>query len=110
MRTVLTILLILVLSLGLLWLIMGESFILYKYWAPKMESVRRDVFQQTPSYVQGTVSELYNMMYEYQKTTDQETKEAMASIILHRANEFAATGNKLPDDLAELVTNLRRLP
>lgn len=104
---VLVILAILVVGFGLAWIVQGENFILYKYWAPKQAAVERQVFQQTPSYQQGTVGELYNMMFEYNKTTDPKAKEAMASIILHRANEYAGTGNKLPDDLDQFVSGLR---
>lgn len=66
------------------WLTQGNQFFMYKFFAPKQEQVRREVFEQSKAYRQGMVQELQNMQFEYVKAS-KDGKEAMRSIILHRA-------------------------
>lgn len=83
----------------------GYDFFMFKFWAPKMENVKREVFQNTYSYNRGMIQELENMQMEYVKAGPDE-KKAMASIILHRVGEFDE--NKLPPDLYAFIEKLRR--
>ena len=92
-------------GLGLTWVAQGNDFFLYKFWAPKMENVRREVFENTKSYNEGMKQELQNMEFEYERTADLNAKEAMASVILHRVSEFDET--KLPADLRAFISDLR---
>ena len=78
---------------------------LYRYFAPKQEAVRRQVFEQTKSYNQGLVQELENMQFQYAQADDAH-KAALASIILHRAADFDE--DKLPRDLYAFIQQLRR--
>ena len=82
----------------------GEDFFMYKFWAPKYEQARRETFEQTKSYTQGSIQELQNMQMEYIKGTA-EQKAAMASIILHRAADFDE--NRLPPDLRAFIDGLK---
>jgi hypothetical protein len=43
------------------WAIQGNSFFMYKYWAPKQERVQRKVFEETPGYVKGGSSDVENL-------------------------------------------------
>lgn len=70
--------------LGVTWIATGNECFLYKFFAPKIEQVRRDTFEQSKAYRQGMVQELENMQFEYIKATP-EHKDALASVILHRA-------------------------
>lgn len=95
------------LMLALTWVVQGNEFFLYQYFAPKFEQVRRTTFEQTKSYNQGMIQELENMMFEYNKagtTTEQQT--TLAGIILHRAADYDE--NRLPANLREFVQKLRR--
>ncbi len=94
----------LILFLGLIWLIQGNDFFMYKYFAPKYEQVRRETFEQTKSYNQGMIQELQNMQFKY-VDSDSTGKEALASIILHRAADYDET--KLPADLRDFIQKLR---
>ncbi len=96
---------ILVLFLGFGWLIMGNDFFMFKVFAPRVEQVRREVFEQSKAYKQGVIQELQNMQFEYIQASP-EHKEALASLILHRAADFDE--NKLPSDLREFIAQLRR--
>lgn len=96
--------LVLVFFLGLTWIAEGNNFFLYKFFAPKMEQVRRETFEQTKSYRQGMIQELQNMQFEYEKA-DAEHKAALASIILHRAADFPE--EDMPSDLWAFLQKLR---
>lgn len=86
------------------WIAMGNDFFLYRYFAPKQEAVRRQVFEQSKSYNQGMIQELQNMQFEYIKA-DKPHQDALAGIILHRAADFDE--GKLPVDLRQFIQSLR---
>lgn len=103
--TVVLVLLCIVALLGLTWVIQGNDFFLYKTFAPKYEDVRRETFEHSKAYNQGMIQELQNMQFEYVKASD-EHKDALASVILHRAADYDE--NKLPADLRQFIQGLRR--
>ena len=98
----------LVLFLGLVWLATGNIFFLYKFFAPKYEGVRRQVFEQTKSYNQGMIQELQNMQFAYLQA-DTNHQAALASIILHRAADYDMTilAQKNPD-LYQFIEQLKQ--
>ena len=89
---------------SLMWMIQGNAFFMYKFFAPKQEQVRREVFEETKSYRQGMVQELQNMQFEYVKASP-EHKSALRGIILHRAADFPP--NDMPYDLAMFINQLK---
>jgi hypothetical protein len=90
--------------LGISWVATDNYFFLYKYFAPKQEAVRRQVFEQSKAYNQGMIQELQNMQFEYLKT-DKAHQAALASIILHRAADYDV--DKLPADLRHFIQSLK---
>ena len=99
-------LVLIVFGLAMDWVVEGNQFLLYRFFVPKQEGVRREVFEQTKSYNEGMKQELQNMMYEHARTPDKNAKAAMASVILHRVSEIDE--DKLPSDLRAFVSDLRR--
>lgn len=97
-------LLALVAMLGLTWLAQGNEFFLMKVFAPRVEQVRRETFEQSKAFNQGMIQELQNMQFEYGKATDDQ-KSALASVILHRAADYDES--KMPADLRSFVDGLR---
>ena len=97
-------LLAVVLLLGLGWLAEGNDFFMYKYFAPKREAVRREVFENTKSYTQGMIQELrgYQVAYVQANTNSQ---AALASVILHEYADYP--DDKLPADLQQFMAKLR---
>lgn len=91
--------------LGMAWIVQGNEFFLYRYFAPKQEAIRREVFEQSKAYNQGMIQELQNMQFEYVKVAP-ESKEALASIILHRAADYPL--DKMPADLRSFIEGLKR--
>lgn len=98
---------IFVLLFGLTWVVQGNDFFLYQFFAPKYEAVRRDVFEQTKSYNQGMIQELQNMQFEHAKAKP-EQKDALASVILHRTADFNLNQAQVPDNLRKFIEQLRR--
>ena len=93
-----------VIILGITWGITGNSFFLYKIFAPRYEQARREVFEQSKAYNQGMIQELQNMQFQYIQA-DEAHKGALASIILHRVADFPV--DKLPVDLRTFIQKLR---
>ena len=98
-------LLFLVVIMAFAWIAQGNDFFMYKFFAPKQEAVRRQVFEETKSYNQGMIQELQNMQFQYVQADDAH-KAALADIILHRASDYNL--NKMPADLRGFVEKLRR--
>lgn len=91
--------------LAVSWLVEGNDFFLFQYFAPRRAAVERKVFEETKSYNQGMIQELENMQFQYEQADDAH-KEALRSIILHRAADYDV--DKLPPSLRSFVAGLRR--
>jgi hypothetical protein len=90
--------------IALSWVFQGNDFFLYKFFAPKQEAVRRQVFEETKSYNQGMIQELQNMQFQYEQAKP-EQRDALASIILHRAADYDP--DRLPPDLRSFIMQLK---
>lgn len=86
----------------------GTDFVLYQFFAPKRANLERKVYENTHSYNQGMVQELQSMQFDYEKTTDEKAKAALAGIILHRAADFPDAEDKLPRDLYNFIQELKK--
>jgi hypothetical protein len=93
---------ILLLTIG--WVAQGNDFFMFKFFAPKYEQVRRETFEQSKAYNQGMIQELQNMQFEYIKA-DAEHRDALASIILHRAADYDE--ERMPADLRDFIHKLK---
>lgn len=91
-----------ILALG--WILALNDLAFTGFFAPKQEAIRRQTFEQSKSYNQGTIQELQNMQFEYIKA-DSAHKDALASIILHRAADFDE--ERLPSDLKSFIHTLK---
>jgi len=54
----------------------------YKFFAPKYEEARREVFENTQSYVEGKRQELVKYRLEHMTTEDEAEKNALKMTIL----------------------------
>lgn len=93
--------------LGLMWAVQGNDFFIYRFFAPRYEETRREVFENTRSFNQGMVQELQNMRFAYVKERDPKAKAALASIILHRASGYNLNNPIVPDDLRSFIESLK---
>ncbi len=90
--------------LGLTWVAQGNEFFLYKVFAPKMEQVRRDTFENSKAYNQGMLQQLERQQLEYVKG-DESVKDAISSMILHDFADY--DDSKLPSNLYTFMQDVR---
>jgi len=105
MRKIAIGILIVVVLMSFGWISQGNNLAMFKFFAPKYEEARRETFEQSKAYNQGMIQELQNMQFEYVKA-DQAHKDALASIILHRAADYDE--DKLPQDLRVFIQQLKK--
>ena len=86
------------------WLLKAHSLLWDSFWNPKSEQVRREVFEQTKSYKQGMIQDMYQMQTEYIQVKP-EHKMALRSVILHRSADFPVS--ELPNDLQIFIQSLK---
>ena len=84
----------------------GLGYISLKFWGPKYEDARREIFENTKSYKHGMIRDLQNLRMEYKKATDEGTRGMLSDTILHRTAALPLEG--LPYDLRNFITTLRK--
>ena len=82
----------------------GQSFILYKYFAPKEEAVRTQIYRQNQSYQDGTVNDLTKLQIEYVQATTPEAKMVLADAIIHKSTTYTGP---MPYELKVFITKIR---
>lgn len=99
---------VLVLFTLLGWFFAGNDFFMFKYFAPKVEQVRRETFEQSKAYNQGMIQELQNMQFEYIQA-DSIHKAMLSSTILHRAADYDMEKLKTASpDLYDFIQKLKK--
>ena len=89
---------------ALIWGVAYHGLIFTSFFAPKYENVRRNTFEQSKSFRDGSIQELENMRFEYVKASP-EHKVALKDIIIHRATEVPE--DALPQDLYNFIQGLK---
>ncbi len=97
-------LIVLVVIFSLDWIVMGHNFFLYKFFAPRQEAVRREVYENTKSYHQGNIQRLNSLCTEVTKTDD-DHKALINDTINHEFAEWNM--NDVPDYLHSCLINAR---
>ena len=93
---------------ALMFIIQGQDFFMYKFWAPKYENARRQVFENTKSYTQGMVQELQGMQIQY-INADTNHQAAIAQMIIHDTADFPMDIlQQRNPDLYQFVQGLKR--
>lgn len=75
----------------------------YKFFAPKFENVRREVFQNTRSYNEGKIQDLAKYRIEY-LMADQEDKVPLKITILFMFADYPK--DRLPHELKLFIKDL----
>lgn len=83
----------------------GGGLVTYKFWAPKQENARRQVFENTQSYVQGKIGSLSQDRLAYESSDPGPQKQALRTMILSEAAQI--DNAKLPADLQSFVSSLK---
>jgi len=66
-----------------------------RYFGPKKENVKREVFEETKSYNESKIQDLVKYRHQYMMTKDEQEKQAIATTIRHMFADFDI--EKLPD-------------
>ncbi len=77
----------------------------YKFFEPKYENVRRQVFENTQSYVEGKRQEIIKYKLEYERAKTKQEKEAIRYTILETTANLNL--NLLSPDLKYFILKLR---
>ena len=77
----------------------------YKFFEPKKENIRRQVFEQTQSYVHGKIQDLAKYQDEYNNANTND-REAIRQLIILRFAEFDETKIKAVG-LRNFLKNIR---
>lgn len=96
MKVVGVVVLSIVVLLAAAWVIQGNDFFMYKFFAPKREAVRREVFVNTPSYVNGKAQFLARLRHEWENS-DAGHREAICT--LARSEAATVDVKLLPETL-----------
>lgn len=86
------------------WSVTYHELIFQSFFNPKFEDVRRNTFEQSKSFRDGSIQELENMRFEYVKASP-EHKVALKDIIIHRATEVPE--DALPQNLYNFIQGLK---
>ncbi len=82
----------------------GYDFFLYKFFAPKQEAVRREVYEQTKSYKDGSVQRL-NTLCTQVVAAEESGKSMLNQVIVQ---EFASwSSDDVPDYLRPCLATAR---
>lgn len=84
MKTFFSVLAAIAAVVAVLWLSTAVGLTHFKFWAPKYEEARREVFVNTPSYVQGKNQFLTRLHHEWQ-TGDPAHKAVVCATARHEA-------------------------
>ena len=82
----------------------GGELAIYRFWAPQMEDVKREVFEQTQSYVQGKNTYIARLRRDYESSEGPQ-RESIHRLILSEA-ETIDEGNLTASNRA-FVNSLR---
>lgn len=104
LKALAAILMILFMVFGVMWIIEGNAFFMYKFFAPKQEQVRHEVYENSAAFNEGMAREIRSMQYDYAKSTPSQ-KDAIATMILHRVDGYDDT--QFPADVRAFVHQLR---
>jgi len=105
MKNVLIILVVLLVGLGVIFGVSYFGLFQYKFFAPKYEKARREVFENTQSYVEGKRQEIIKYKLEYDLADTEQDKNALKYTILQTTANLDL--DLLEDDLKDFVLELR---
>ena len=83
----------------------GGDLAIYRFWAPKYENAKREVFENTQSYVQGKSEYIGKLRYQYQSAEPGAQKDALKTLILSEAS--TVDNSKLPADEQAFINSLK---
>lgn len=93
------------LTVALLAMLTFGFFQIRKRLLPAEEALRRDTYEESKSYLDGTVRDIENIRLQWLTATDSVAKAALAATALHRSADFPE--ERMPETLRRWVQGLR---
>lgn len=103
-RVLLAFLTVMLASYGIGFLATGGDLAIYRFWAPKQEAARRQVYEQTKSYRQGSTQRL-NTLCGQVSTADNDHKILINDVISQEFSEWNVSD--VPDYLRGCLARAR---
>ena len=75
-----------------------------KFWGSKVATVQRQIYEKSPSYIEGHVQDLRDAKYQYDTTKDVAKKAAIASYT--RGNLEKLDPADVPSDLKDFYNTI----
>ncbi len=94
-----------ILIIFLLALTTFGTFQIRKWLLPAEEALRRDVYEESKSYIDGTIRDLENLMVQYGAVGDAVGRATIANIARQRSVDFPE--DRLPAHLVEWLASIR---
>lgn len=93
-----------------IFLLTMGGLINYKFFAPKFENARREVFENTRSYNQAKIQELSKYKAEYERANKEDKavtikKQILKNIVRHKFADYS--DNNLPYGLRTFLKEMR---
>ena len=82
----------------------GGNLAIYQFWGVRQANVERQIFKESQSHVEGTISYLSRLEREY-KSADGAQREALRGLIIEESRKVDF--DKLPSDLQLFVNSVR---
>ncbi len=88
------------------FLVTGGDLAIYKFWAPKQENARRQVFENTQSYVEGKIQAISQERLAYENAAPGSSQQSsLRTMIISEAS--TVDNSKLPPDLQAFISRLK---
>lgn len=94
-------LLVLLVLIGITFFKLG----FYRFFKPKFENARREVFEETKSYNQAKFQDLLKYKLEHDRAETEEEEEAIAFTVRHRFADYDE--DKLPAELKDFLKKMK---
>ncbi len=89
----------------LLALLTAGVFGIRKVFLPAEESLRREVYEESKSYIDGTIRDLDNLRLQWIGADNEAHKDAIAATARHRAADFP--DSELPQRVLDWLNEIR---
>ena len=83
----------------------GFELGMLKFWGPKFQEAKREIFEETQSFVHGKITHINRLRLEYESTESKGRKKALRTMILQEASVLEE--ENLPADLRLFISQLR---
>ena len=84
----------------------GGEYVYQTVWGVRTADARREVFEESKSFVHGTIRDIENLSVDYAKADSDAERTVIKLTVLHRVSTFDT--KELPDHLQEFVNDLRK--